>query len=330
MAKKKLLKPPAFNGQVFLCPNLQDILAFANKFPVATGHQPGFFHPGIVAKIFFLISLPNCSKEVIFIDIDRAKIFFPLLGNKIIFWDSLKPYYLTPAWGKKERFDFLAKVKKNLEPRFFSRVDYFGEIFLSISAQNLAELLVKTFIQYYNLNFNFKYLSSFLINDSFYELSQKILSNHNQFRNIFNQLLEDYKNTYRFRWRNYPFAPLKNKELPFWVLGDNNERKPCFISDIKEKYFSRGRILPRAVIISLFFRGWLNKFFIHGIGGGNYDWIAEKLAEKFWAKKLAPKAVVSASLFLAGTNNREAPYFLFDTNQLKTIVENLLIKNPKN
>jgi len=99
-------------------------------------------------------------------------------------------------------------------------------------------------------------------------------------------------------------------ELPLWACGWNRPRRRVY-ADVSDEpvllVLGDGTpvgeagltLLPRALALSAFVRGYLIDFFIHGQGGGVYD----RLTDAWWAGwlggGLSPTAVVSADAYLS-------------------------------
>ena len=75
MSKKRLLKPPEKDGEIFILPEperLPEVLT--GKKSIGTCHQPYFFNPGVSLKYLILEHLPIEDKRIIFLDTDTANI----------------------------------------------------------------------------------------------------------------------------------------------------------------------------------------------------------------------------------------------------------------
>ena len=93
--------------------------------------------------------------------------------------------------------------------------------------------------------------------------------------------------------------------------------------DIKD--FDTSLILPRAVTLTLFLRLYRLDLFIHGVGGGNYEWIQDRIIERFFKQKPSPYAVVSGTFLIDEYKERNFPYFFYSPEKIKTAA-NIFIK----
>lgn len=149
----------------------------------------------------------------------------------------------------------------------------------------------------------------------------------------YNELLAEYRTTYRLRSRTHPAAKLRRDddwwELPLWVWTDNDpRRRPLFVrrtptgrqlgyppstshrwdldgnaSELtSEQLGDLGkdgvRIRPRALITTMYARVVLGDMFLHGIGGAKYDRLTDRLVERFFGIKPPRYATISATLQL--------------------------------
>ncbi|MEM9346616.1 MAG: hypothetical protein AAGB26_08360 [Planctomycetota bacterium] len=100
-------------------------------------------------------------------------------------------------------------------------------------------------------------------------------------------------------------------ELPLWAQH-TSDRTPVFadLGDSKPELFTQGQDLdisrpdalqhlrPRAITLSAIMRSEHCDLFIHGTGGGVYDRVTERWWQDWTGEGLAPKAVVSADVYL--------------------------------
>ncbi len=295
--KKRLLTPPARDGEILLIPppgELPKLLSGGDRR--GTAHQPAFFNPGVALKFLLLRELPGAGKEIIFVDTDRIsiEINLPPAGpdgavSCLELIESDDPLICLPApspdfWEKH----FRTVEERLVDPEVIANFRRFREIFSSYLDRGfLKELLALSFLDYFDLPSDFIFLSDLLGGEEFRAFFTEILRREKEFREIFNQALREYKETFRFRYKNYPFPPLKDGELPFWRL-EGGKRVPLFSNDVGPDGLKPGTtVLPRAVTLTLFLRLHRYDLFIHGIGGGNYEWVQDRMIERFYG---APRA----------------------------------------
>ncbi len=149
-----------------------------------------------------------------------------------------------------------------------------------------------------------------------------------EFRDLYNRLLADYRDKYKVRSRNHPASDLATEEdrieLPFWVWSPHSPaRRSLWVSadsacktlwagktklgtietgqDLASirKSLSPWKIRPRALMTTLFLRGVVGDWFVHGIGGGKYDEVTDHLLTEYLGfSKPTGMSVLSGTLLL--------------------------------
>lgn len=325
-----LLKPPGGDREIILPEkeNIRKSLKGGKIWGVA--HQPYFFNPGVALKFLFLDALNAGEKTFIFVDTDRLnlKIYTPLKEEcrKIEVIESESPLYDYKNPGE----DFFEKtflkveeiIENNIREDIFENYLKFKRLFLSFAHREkyLREVLAKSFLSYFGLNLNFCFLTDFLKEKSFKEFFFSIYDRAEAFRCLFNSLLDEYKKTYRFRYKNFPFPRLKDGELPFWIIR-SSKREPLFEKDLERRSFDNTVIFPRASTLTLYLRLYKAANFIHGIGGANYEWIQDRIIERFYEKEPNPYFVISGTFFTGDSKERNLSYFFFNPAEIRDVLK---------
>ena len=320
--KKKLLKPPPNSGDVLCIPSPQEINGLISEnTKIGVCHQPYFFNPGISVKFLFLEKLDRGKKEIIFLDTDKIaiKVKVPSSSGVIkqvgfITTDHVLSHY--PAPGKDFFSQFFSSIEHELKEISFKGSQeviasyfVFKEIMLKNSRKKyLKDILAESFLQFYHIERDYYFLSDVLKNKEYKEFFLEIYSRSNAFREIFNNLLDEFRNEFRFRYKNFPFPKLEEGELPFWLVR-GGKRERLFKRDIDKRDLDEALIFPRAVTLTLFLRLYRLDLFIHGIGGGNYEWIQDRIIERFFKQKPSPYAVISGTFLIDTYKERNFPYF---------------------
>jgi hypothetical protein len=332
--KKKLLKPPSQDGEILILPSLKEILSYLKKDSlVGVAHQPYFFNPGVSLKFIFLHDLNLGKKKIIFVDTDKIKleVKLPYLERKMTFLDTEEVLfnYFTPQ--EKEFKNFFLEIENKLKKdsslkEVLSNFLNFKEIlFDNLKKKFLKEVLGETFLKFYKINQEWCFLTD-LFDKSFYDFFFKIYQESDYFRDVFNNTLDDYKKNFKFRFKNFPFPKLEKEGLPFWILKEN-KRIRFFKKDYKREEAKKLKIFPRAITLTIFLRLYKLDFFIHGVGGANYEWVTDRIIERFFKKSPPSYAVVSGTFLLKNSKEREFPYFFFNPLKIK---EKLRIFKKKN
>ena len=82
-----------------------------------------------------------------------------------------------------------------------------------------------------------------------------------------------------------------------WLPSDDRDRAAMVLADAASPEF---KLRPRALVTTMFARLLLSDLFLHGIGGGKYDQLADRIMAKFFGIQPPSIQVVSATLRLPG------------------------------
>jgi hypothetical protein len=334
--KKRLLKPPSNDGEIFFLPDLRKFLpSLKEESRVGTAHQPYFFNPGVSLKFLALEYLPKGYKKFLFLDTDKVRINIkiPYKGgikvvNLINSEEVLAEYSVS---GEKIFRDFFSIVEEELRKTFshnysdvFENFFHFQDIiFRNLNRKFLKEILAESFLQFYGIKTNYEFLSRLIEDKEFRDFFLHICKDDERFRHIFNQSLDDYKENFRFRFINFPFPKLKDGELPFWIVKEAR-RLRCFKKDLRQINFKKLKIFPRAYTLTIFLRLYKLDCFIHGIGGANYEWVGNRIIERFFKKKPPLYVVMSGTFLLKGIRERQLPYFFFNPQKIRERTESFI------
>jgi hypothetical protein len=157
-----------------------------------------------------------------------------------------------------------------------------------------------------------------------------IVGNLPEFHRLYNQTVQDYRRTHGIRSRSHPVPDLAADgdwlEAPFWawrrgqsrrgklmvrrngqgwslrVAGEDWPNLPPGGESMIEAWHSLAahgfKIRSRALTTTLFARLFLADVFIHGIGGGLYDELTDRLIELFFKVPAPGYLILSATLLL--------------------------------
>jgi hypothetical protein len=179
--------------------------------------------------------------------------------------------------------------------------------------------------------------------ESFHWLTAHLLAHLDHFSTVYNEAVREYRREYRIRSASHPVPDLAAdgqwQEAPFWIWSAQNPRRrrlfarrtanEMLITDRQdinarlslspEGDASRAveqltalaasgvKIRSRALVTTLWARLVLGDLFIHGIGGGNYDLVTNRIIERFFHRTPPGFMVLSATLLLpVGRSDRDA------------------------
>lgn len=87
-------------------------------------------------------------------------------------------------------------------------------------------------------------------------------------------------------------------EAPLWRLRPGEARRRVFADDLGDSYAKHGRLAPRALLLTAIMRLAGCDLFIHGRGGALYDQITEAWIGDWLGESLAPAVAVTADVLL--------------------------------
>ncbi|MGD0382310.1 MAG: hypothetical protein ABSA77_02235 [Thermoguttaceae bacterium] len=177
--------------------------------------------------------------------------------------------------------------------------------------------------------------------DCFHWFVAHLLARLGEFSAVYNEAVREYRRLYRIRSASHPVPNLSTEgewlEAPFWIWSKENPRRRRLFAkhsgdevlltdrqDINarlplsaESDASRAverladlarsgmKIRSRALVTTLWARLALGDLFIHGIGGGNYDLVTDRIIERFFHRTPPGFMILSATLHLPV--NRPSP-----------------------
>jgi hypothetical protein len=333
--KRKLLKPPSQHREILFLPDPSELSRLISpETRVCVVHQPVFFNPGVSLKFLLLDYLPSCESEMIFLDTDRITLNARIPDKEgavsvLEFLNTREIFLNFPSPDEVKVKNFFDTIIEKLKD--FQEVIRYVRFYRNIFEEGLKkygflkEILANSFLSYYQIERQPRFFSDFLNCKEYSEFFIEIYEKDKLFRELFNSILDEYRAEFKFRYRNYPFPRLEPEELPFWIL-DNGVRKRCFKKEVRLSDLKAGRILPRAITVTLFLRIYKFDLFIHGVGAANYEWVTDRLIERFFNKEVPPYIVVSGTFLLSGCKERELPFFYFDPDEIKSSVREFMKK----
>ncbi|MDA3937335.1 MAG: hypothetical protein PF636_10890 [Actinomycetota bacterium] len=160
---------------------------------------------------------------------------------------------------------------------------------------------------------------------AFARYSFDIMRSAERFARSYNNELSSYRAIHKTRSAAQPFPDLgvtdAGFEIPFWYVGEAS-RRPLFVVPLAdglellaederlvvlpndpEVAISLlldlpGIVAPKAIALTLYSRMFLADMFIHGVGGGRYDRIADGVIRRFYAQEPPVFTVASMTMYL--------------------------------
>lgn len=294
--------------------------SFQDQLIFATGHQPDFHHPGILAKDLLIHRL---SKELnglplhIIVDTDQFHINFtyPILVTKnqarlvnLSLGQKNSSIYNSVhiTDGMKEMISQELKNCLNSLHEFIhidqynycksKIIEILDGIENSQDIQNVSEKLRLEFLQENQIQIPIIRVSELIQTKAFINMVQKIKNRQSEFVSKFNHHLHEYRKLHKIKNIAQPIPELGLEELPFWILSQKTEtREPLKANDDLTSH----TILPRAITLTMFIRLFISDFFVHGTGGGRYEDVSNHLIQDFFEIQPSPYIVCSSTMRLS-------------------------------
>jgi hypothetical protein len=183
--------------------------------------------------------------------------------------------------------------------------------------------------------------SPLFIAEPFLALVHHVCANAGEFATAYNAALAEYRAENGIDNPGRPMPDLKVTdaacEVPLWFdnLGDGSRQRAVLVSvdgrwalvlsddafafdpaaDAWDAAAALGawlrrhdlRLAPRALTLTMFFRLLLVDQFVHGIGGGRYDQVLDKLIARYFQIDPPRFSVATATLFFPGAVGQERP-----------------------
>lgn len=174
-------------------------------------------------------------------------------------------------------------------------------------------------------------LSRLVSTPEFAEFSLHLIDQLASLQEIYNAELDRYRKSHRIRNHAQPLPNLTQiegwLEAPFWCYSDNSERRSLWVqfrsetiglSDLNgwESTIQRSMqngpaveqwlailqsgvcLRPKALITTMYARMMISDLFVHGIGGGKYDQITDRIIQRMFGIEPPPMLVASATMRL--------------------------------
>ena len=343
---------------------------------IQTGHSPALSHPGILIKHSLASSIAKKVNGIginMVVDNDASNdncLNIPDINGQDAFVEKIEyfPGLRNLAFeeiryaGPTQLMDFKEGVLKALHnPDMAQTFEDFINIAIKLSkeTQQFSDLFTYArhlFLARFGAHNLEVPVSTISETDSFLHFFLHITANLKRFVDIYNTKLREYRTLKRISSRANPLPDLKEEgyvvEMPFWMWGEDEQRKSLFASiadegrisiicenkivehfDFGEKdrstenlerlktLLSKGiKIRPKAIVNTMYSRMFFSDLFVHGIGGAKYDLITDEIIRAFFSVGPPEYATVSATLHL--------PYKPFDVsdkdiNSLRHIIKDM-------
>jgi hypothetical protein len=305
----------------------EPIPSFADGPLLVSGHQPALLHPGVWLKNFALHRLAQKHHLVpvsLIVDTDivtSTSVRMPVLPLESAYLESV-PF--DEFAGESTYED---RSIRNLEPfrSFLQRSEAIWKtwgyrpllesawpeaIRQSERTRLLGEILAATRRMQerhwgcHNLELPISRMCETI---SFRRFVRHILADLPRFHATYNGCVQTYRVEHGIRSKNHPVPDLARDgnryELPFWIIEPGKTKRGRLFAVPGEEMAIGTAIRTRALTTTMFARVCLGVSFIHGIGGGIYDEVTDRIIEN-WLGITPPGIVV-----MSGTLRLPLPRF---------------------
>ncbi len=276
---------------------------------VVTGHQPELHHPGVWVKNFAACGLAQriggASINLI-VDSDAAKSAAIALPT----WREWTPGQIKleqisfaenpreqswESWQVRDEILF-SSVPKQLEElaQNWGYEPIAGSSWNRMTGATYADRFTSVRLEHEkewgcsNIEIRTSDLSQ---TRTFRLFAEYLIRDRDRFREVHNSAVREYRRVHHLRSKTHPVPELAEGESPFWLLGSQG----------RERVFDTwdpARLRPRALTLTLFVRLFLADWFIHGIGGGKYDAVTDRIIQNYFGIEPPQFQVISATLLL--------------------------------
>lgn len=295
---------------------------FNTKPIIANGHQPEFQHPGILFKDLLIHKIAGLTGGLplhIVVDTDQFEMSYSYPERLDTGFAHLKTLHLKDLTNRvysqatlteEDRSELISIIQNQIdEAKFFINPKIQKE-FTTILHRKLElitkcsylfeinEIIREEFYQSRSIQIFRINVSELVKLNAFKVLVEKIKEHLDDFMQVYNQSLSEYRKEHKIKNHAQPIPNLVSGEMPFWILNPvTKKRNVMYASDSLDNCC----ILPKAVTLTMFMRLFMTDFFIHGKGGGRYEEVSEHIIKEFFQIEAAPYQVASATMHLNKT-----------------------------
>ena len=322
LIKSHRFKTPAGYSDAEFAEERKNLISFLQEYTgvtfkdkiVMTGHQPVFFHPGLLFKDLILARAAEESGATpvhLVVDTDQVGMEFKIPFKKES-WPDIRTY---PFHAREHNIFGKTRATerdRELLSEIYDRIGH-SDCFIPetkkekcrnivaglkdtcTTAKHFQEVPEKMRLDYLAQKhpgiINIP-VSVLVQSPTFKNFVEKIRTGLDDFRDQHNSHLFEYRMLRKIKNQAQPVPGLKHNEMPFWVVDEEGNRSHMF------RDTPNSDIIPRAITLTLFLRIFLADLFIHGVGGGRYEQIAAKLLHSFFNIPGAPFIVASITMNL--------------------------------
>lgn len=277
---------------------------------VMTGHQPGFWHPGILSKYIAADAVASAcdgASAAVIVDHDPGD---PLTVHAVRDRDGRVSRSETTLGGSVSgpvaRLRPASKPASLHPPSPETGVISADREALTRAVETLGRLGSEESVAVQSARANRELLKPWHRVDEF---TVTDLARTEAFGRFFDRCIDDTSacvQAYNRAVRAFPEAGVselfaQNREhrweIPFWLIDAEAGRRPMYHEMVEQPLFDRSRLAPRALAMTACLRMAFCDLFVHGTGGASYDRITDKWMADWLGESLAPAVSITADVF---------------------------------
>ncbi len=293
---------------------------------VATGHQASWWHAGILAKYFATQSFANAIRADAIVELtvdqdanDPSTVQYPDTDTDEIYHNNSCHLYPHAKKGIPLALQSASSVLPDASaPEIVQSIsNALNDAYLG-ATQNRAQQITSAnailrHISYDNLPCNTMRSidKDDLSQTSRLALFATQLTQTDLWKSLLQYIVQDpiqAVQTYNRAVSLYPDAGMQTLrlgtnqsddiELPLWAVSQSSQlRQPATLQDLTSND-PEIMLWPRAILMTAMMRLAVCDLFVHGLGGGVYDKVAEQWFQDWLGVMLSPMTVVSATMLL--------------------------------
>jgi len=282
----------------------RDLGLHENGSVIMSGHQAGFWHPGILAKVFAAdAAAAAVGGSAVWVVVDQdanepLAVPLPRDGLKRAVWNLGPPGPLDVATGSRPPVQPTPAELSGVPAQWSFVREGVARVHHAMEARRDAASLARQCTE----------AAWSLGLPPMRHIYATALSATSVFGELIDRMTADplaCATAYNVAAAEHPRAMIRalrlggdRVELPLWERRPDRPRRPVFADDLAA--VPRERLAPRALLMTGLLRLGACDLFIHGLGGERYDPVTERWFERWLGGtvRLAPTAMVTATRYL--------------------------------
>jgi hypothetical protein len=279
---------------------------------ILSGHQPSFYHAGILAKRCALAALADreetgCTWLIVDQDVNEPGwIGYPDLDDRgrltKRLWRALPTETGVPTCHRRvNTITPPPRVSKKLPGSIQAGLDRMHQAMVEAEGDTVSERVARAnerlLGDWFQAPCSLIRASRLFETEHARSLLEHIRAEPIACARLWNEAVREVPRSARELRVNT--RTIEETEVPVWSIDPHDgTRRPGLLRDLAEGLQGDRVILPRAFLMTAIVRSAGYRVMIHGTGGGHYESVTDQWAREFLGLELAPIMVVSATVTL--------------------------------